>query len=172
MERCLIRMVDAEDFLTNLSERRIRQKYDCVSIRKDAYTKVPRVCVFDGSNDFSFLNVSKNYPKWFSRLEELLTESKAGRIGYEAVDRELFSAVLDIGSLWIDRHAGLDEEVKRVRRQFPSKLSAPGKVVAGITRGVNRLDENMVSTAGAAERVLAEAARMEERGGQTAGLSL
>lgn len=138
----------------------------------DLYPKYARNHVLDETDKNTILLIREQCPSWFSRIREIEKESSVGNLDPILADKELFSAVLDIGSLWIDRHAGLDEEVKRVRQQFPSKLSAPGKVIAGIAKGINRLDENTVSTAGAAERVLAEAARMEERGGQTAGLSL
>lgn len=63
------------------------------------------------------------------------------RTGVE-YDEKLFSLLLDVNSTWVDLHKGLDKEVKRIRKLYPSELGISDRFANKSSRFINTRDEN------------------------------
>lgn len=104
---------------------------------KDQYKYQPRDNVFNKSDIDTITFIKKQCPKWLSEIEKI----QNGDIkDYIEADRLLFSVALDVNSFWIDHHAGLDNEVKAVRKIYPSKLKIGSKIVSDTARFLNMQD--------------------------------
>lgn len=79
-------------------------------------------------------------PGWLDVLND-------GRKLGVARDEELFSLALDVNPSWIDRHRGLAAEARRVRKLYPSRLSALGRVENALSRCFGKLDSDVQPSA-------------------------
>lgn len=67
--------------------------------------------------------------------------NEKNKIGVE-YDEKLFSLLLDVNSTWVDLHKGLDKEVKRIRKLYPSELGIADRFANTSSRFINTRDEN------------------------------
>lgn len=110
-----------------------------LELMRNDYVYILRDNVFNEDDSELVNTIAARCSGWMPEIDKIID----GEIkDYAEIDRLLFSVALDVNSSWIDHHAGLDEEVKSVRKQYPSKLKTGEKIVSSISRVLNMRDSD------------------------------
>lgn len=131
-----------DDILQSLEDIRYEYKYR------------PRNIIINDKDETNLKIMQRHCPGWIPVIESFQEKKEWSQEDCENADRQLFSAAMDINTSRIDHHAGLDDEVKLVRKLYPSKLGIGGRLLSSVIRSGNKRDEAICDRIAIAESIV------------------